>query len=264
MKKLIVIFAFFTLWSCRSDPKQAQSEEMTSQEETEPQGLRLTKFSASAPFGDASLTNMRYENGKFSYDVGGNSYKLGQQTGDAPRKMCANSAKGQHIHLILNNEPYTAHYTREFDRAIEDGEYHLLSFLSRSYHESIKFPAASIARKITVKDGGIENEEGIEGPMLFYSRPKGSYTGKAETDKVMLDFYCVNFKPGAYYRIAVDIDSGALMDTLHDWKPVYIEGLGMGEHSISLSLIDPDGKLVEAPYNPVTRTINLVADPLED
>ena len=33
----------------------------------------------------------------------------------------ANSAKGQHIHFIVNNGPYSAHYSNNFEKDIENG-----------------------------------------------------------------------------------------------------------------------------------------------
>ena len=137
-------------------------------------------------FTDAAITGWTYANGKMDYNT--TSYTFGKQTEDAGSLMCANSAKGQHSHLIIDNEPYIAKYTPEFDQEIADGEHHILTFLSRSYHESIKTDAAYRAIKVNVEGNSFGESSGITEPMLFYSRPKGTYTGKANTENVMLDF----------------------------------------------------------------------------
>ena len=72
----------------------------------------------------------------FGFEV--TNYELGVQTEDATTRGIANSGKGQHIHFILNNGPYSAHYESVFSKSLNVGNYVMLAFLSRSYHESIK------------------------------------------------------------------------------------------------------------------------------
>ena len=202
-----------------------------------------------------------YKDGKFKFGIGGTSYELGAQTPDAPQKMCANSGKGQHIHLIVDNAPYAAKYTNEFEYDIEDGEHHMLAFLSRSYHESIKTSAAHTAMTITTKNKSITDANPVQGPMLFYSRPKGTYVGEADTEKIMLDFYLVNTNLGADgYKVQADIN-GEQTETIDTWKPYFLEGLPMGENTIKLTLLNKDGSVADVPLNPVERTFTLKEDP---
>lgn len=222
----------------------------------------LTPFTESPSFGDAAISSMSYQEGIFDFGVAGTSYKLGVQTDDAASKMCANSAKGQHIHLIVDNGPYAAKYTSSFNHEIPDGEHHLLAFLSRSYHESIKTDAAHKAQKITVKNNSITASEDISVPMVFYSRPKGTYVGKKDTEKIMLDFYLKNCSMENGYRVKADINGESQI--LDSWQPYYIEGLPMGENKITLTLLNEKGNTVDSPLNPVTRTFTLKADPLEE
>ena len=75
----------------------------------------------------------------FSFDL--ENYELGIQSPNDLDYQLANSAKGQHIHFIINNGPYSAKYTTEFvhDKWDQtDGNNVVLAFLSRSYHESVK------------------------------------------------------------------------------------------------------------------------------
>ena len=136
----------------------------------------------------------------------------------------------------------------------------MLAFLSRSYHESIKTPTAYKAEYVTVKDKTAGQFESIADPMLFYSRPKGTYVGEKETQKVMLDFYVVNLELGKSYKVLADINGE--VHTIDTWQPYYIEGLPMGKNKIKLTLVDREGKIVDTPLNPVEREFELKADEL--
>lgn len=218
----------------------------------------LTPFTASKDFPDASLKAMAYVGGTFSTVIGGSSYKLGEQTTDAPQKNCANSKEGQHLHLIVGTDPYIAKYESSFTQDIPDGEHYLLCFLSRSYHESIKTQAAHKAARVTVAKGSITKSANIEGPMLFYSRPKGLYSGD-DARKVMLDFYLVNTDMTGY-KIEANINGEKhILDT---WQPYYIEGLPEGDNTIKLTLQDSTGAMVKAPLNPVSRTFKIEKTPV--
>lgn len=262
MKQLLILLFFSSLLvvSCKSDKSTTpnSSPETENSSTTTSKKYQLTPFSESKSFENAVLEGMKYANGEFDFDVAEGDYTLGEQTEDADSKMCANSGKGQHIHLIIDNAPYAAKYTNKFEYDVEDGEHHLLAFLSRSYHESIKTKEAHIAKKITVKDKGITEAAPIEDAVLFYSRPKGTYSGSKDTEKVMLDFYPVNAEIGTTHKIIAMIN-----DEEHEitkWQPYYITGLPLGENKVSLSLVDMDGNKVSAPHNPVTRTFTLRGD----
>ncbi len=219
----------------------------------------ISAFTPSASFPDAKIESVSYEGGKFKFGVSGDSYQLGVQTPDAEQKMCANSAKGQHIHLIIDNAPYAAKYVAEFDHEVADGEHYLLAFLSRSYHESIKTTDASTVKKVTTEGGNFKASEDVTEPMLFYSRPKGTYVGEKDTKKVMLDFYLANVALGADYKVKAEINGEEHM--IDTWQPYYIEGLPMGENTVKLTLVDAAGNAVDTPLNPVERTFTLKEDP---
>lgn len=211
----------------------------------------------SAEFPEASIASMDYQNGQFNFQIGGD-FSLGQQTPDAPQKMCANSAQGQHIHLIVDDRPYEAKYESTFRHLIPDGPHYLLAFLSRSYHESIKTPSAHVAVKAEIKDSSFKKLDPVTGPMLFYSRPKGVYLGD-DARRIMVDFYLVNCNLGSDYKVKVEIGGKEFL--VDQWQPYLIEGLPMGEHRCKLSLVDASGALVQAPLNPVERTFTLQPSP---
>lgn len=229
----------------------------------EKNGLKLTTVVGSPDFPDATLkiTNpvdggkLKTGNTTFVYEV--SNYELGAQT-SGEHVNCANSGKGQHIHLILNNEPYTAHYESQFDLEVPDGNYVALSFLSRSYHESIKNGTASQLIQFTV-GAAKPSKVDLTQPIMFYSRPKGEYKGPKETDKLLLDFFLSNVTLSEDgYKVRATINGTDFMIT--KWQSMFIEGLPLGDVTVKLELLDKDGNLVKAPYNPVERTVKLMAE----
>src|SRR6476619_7218547 len=67
---------------------------------------------------------------------------------------------GNHIHVILDNQPYEAYYTldQEFElRNVADGDHTLRVFPSGPWHESYKNDGAFQMVKFTVKNGGADN-----------------------------------------------------------------------------------------------------------
>ncbi|MEM0992621.1 MAG: phosphopeptide-binding protein [Bacteroidota bacterium] len=267
MRLLFLSFLMTSLLfiSCGGDDADNTTEEETSsttQETDMAKGYSLYAFEESTAYPDATIDDMIYADGTFEFPITATNYLLGAQTPDADSKMCANSGKGQHIHLIVDNAPYAAKYENKFAHEVTDGEHHILAFLSRSYHESIKTDAAHTAQKVTVAGGSFTATEDIKDPMLFYSRPKGTYVGKKNTEKVMLDFYVVNLNLGEDYQVKVEIN-GEFEQMIDVWQPYYLEGLPMGDNKVKLTLIDGAGNTVDTPLNPVERVFTLKEDPAE-
>lgn len=257
MKKILFLSQFlvaiFLISSCKSDQKSDTAESNAEQEM--PKKYSITPFSKSEAFADAKLSNMTYKDGTFSFDVSGSKYKLGEQTADAAQKMCANSDKGQHIHLIVDFQPYVAQYVSSFEHAVKDGPHNILAFLSRSYHESIKSDDAHIAQHVTVQNGNIVESSDITEPVIFYSRPKGTYVGD-DTKKVMLDFYVLNANIGDDYLVKVQINGEVTL--LDKWQPYYIEGLPYGQTTIGLALVYKDGSPVPGAQTSTLQQITLL------
>ncbi len=263
---VFLVFLSLLLTACGGDVNEEAIDQGGTEEDgmkmnpnPEADGITLKPMQPTTAFPNASIDDWTYEKGTFTYATSG--YEFGQQTPDAESVMCANSAKGQHAHLIINNEPYIAKYEPTFDQALPDGSHYILTFLSRSYHESIKTPAAHRAVKTNVADGAFTNTSDIEDPMLFYSRPKGTYRGKAETENVMLDFYPVNAPIGEKYQIKATVNGRDFM--IDKWQPYVLTGLPMGENKVTLTLMMGD-EIVNTPLNPVTRTFTLEALPTEE
>ena len=220
------------------------------------QKVYLKKIEGSPTYEDSSLQIKEIirsgEKYNFSFDI--NNYDLGIQTKKEFDYDLANSAKGQHIHFILNNGPYSAQYDQSFDYELPDGNNVVLAFLSRSYHESVKNSDAYVLTQI-----GDSNKINLESEFLFYSRPKGTYEG-LDTEKLLLDFYLVNTKLSATgNKVKLTIKQGTFTHQflIDSWDAYYIEGLDKGDVTIKLELINKEGNLIETPFNPSERVVIL-------
>ena len=218
--------------------------------------ISLTKVEGSPAYDNSSIEikdiSNEGENFMFSFDI--NNYDLGAQTKKEFDYNLANSELGQHIHFIVNNGPYSAHYVDNFETKLTADNSVILAFLSRSYHESVKNPNAYILTQI-----GDTNNVDLENEFIFYSRPKGTYKG-SDTEKLLLDFYLVNTDlgpEGNKVKISIMQNEETHDFLVDEWTPFYIEGLDKGEVSITLELLDNDGELIETPFNPSSRTVVL-------
>lgn len=215
--------------------------------------ITITKVVGSPAYEDARLsldTIYQKETSEFMFSFNVDNYELGEQTKKAFDYQLANSQKGQHIHLIVNNDPYFAKYSNRFSQTLENDNNVILAFLSRSYHESVKNKNAYFITQV-----GEGSPVDLSKELLFYSRPKGTYKGEA-TKKVLLDFYLVNTQispDGNKVRATIE-DQEFLID---EWAPYYIEGLPKGEITVKLELLDKNGNRIDSPFNPSERTVVL-------
>jgi hypothetical protein len=233
--------------------------------------IRLVDFPASQDFPNAQLgisgmqaTKVGTDSVKLSITFDVKNYDLKAQTGDAGSKQCNNSDKGQHIHFILDNKPYVALYEPKHETTVPvNSEHYILCFLSRSYHESIKHKEAAVLAHIKVdSQGNLQRLEDPTAPMIFYSRPKGDYLGK-DTANVLLDFYPAHVNLGSDQKVKVDISNESngrkASFMLNEWKPKFIQGLGTGKATVTLTLVDENETPVQGPNTTITRNINLAA-----
>ncbi len=236
------------------------------------------------PTADATLTSSTV---KVKLDI------AGDLKGYMPH-MDMETRTGNHIHVILDNQPYEAYYNlgEPFElRNVLDGEHTLRAFPSRPWHESYKNEGAFQMSKFTVKGGKADpnkptttnsgqtvanaktppTSEGkdvlpsnsgpvdMTRPLLTYSRPKGEY--KLETsDKIMVDFWLTNAKlkgDGGEYRVRIKIDAADPI-YLEKWEPVWLTGWAPGKAMLALELVDGNGNIIDnAGYNRTTRDITI-------
>ncbi|HEY0429047.1 MAG TPA: hypothetical protein VGC76_14800 [Pyrinomonadaceae bacterium] len=217
----------------------------------------------------------------------------GELKGYQPMKDMT-TGMGNHIHVILDNQPYEAYYNLNQDfelRNVADGEHTLRVFPSRPWHESYKNPGAFQMVKFTVKNGGADTskpattnsnqpmsnaspQSSPEGkdmqtstagaidaakPLLTYSRPKGEYKG-ADADAIMIDFWLSNATlvgDGGDYRVRYSVDGGE-SKFIDKWAPVWLSGWTNGKHKVKVELVDKSGNVVDnGGYNSTEREINV-------
>jgi hypothetical protein len=162
--------------------------------------------------------------------------------------------KGQHIHVILDNEPYEADYHPDqpfkpesglFDN-LKPGTHILRAYPSREWHESIKETDGSafdmLVFHVKSKSRGVEIDKNA--PLLTYSRPKGEYRWKDDPRGLLLDFYVANATiSGNDFKVRYTID-GRNPKVLTRWEPVWLswEEMLPGSHTVAIELIDQNNK----------------------
>ena len=216
-----------------------------------PKQISITKVEGSAPYLNSSLSleDIKIDENDYTFSFDVSDYTLGMQSIKDFNYTLANSKKGQHIHFIVNNGPYSAHYSESFTKKLDEKNNIILAFLSRSYHESVKNSNAYVLTQTGNEKIDLTDE------FLFYSRPKGTYKG-IDTEKLLLDFYLVNTNLSSTgNKVKATIQDTEFI--IEEWAPYYIEGLPKGEIKIKLELIDASGNLIDSPFNPSNRTVIL-------
>ena len=273
---LLSIFILVVLVSlgCKQDKGNVveETDSATDSQNKEPKvTIEVGERSPAFPGAKARFTSLEegdvLDDNNVSVVVDVENYELGIQTETPRAKEIANSAKGQHVHIILDNDPYFADYEAgvPFDIGVlDEGPHTLVVFPSRSYHESVKSKNSVDIVNFYVgkKEGEFMLDESK--PTVIYSRPKGKYEGK-DAEKIMLDFYIINIKPSDGYQVNYTIrknepDAVEHSITMKEWKPAFVTGLTSGEYIITLQLLDKDGNLVEGPFNNTQRAVTVVAE----
>ncbi|QLG44919.1 hypothetical protein [Costertonia aggregata] len=261
------IFAMLVLvaltLSCKEQKKDAVDGKTTDEAlEVIDITIELVKLEGSPAYENAALElqspsdGMIANGGEANFAFTVSDYELGAQTEGPNTEKLANSGKGQHIHFILNNQPYSAHYEPAFSKEVPDGVHHLVAFLSRSYHESVKNENSVVVKKLEVGTNP-KDEIGLdmEAPTLIYSRPKGEYSG-ADTENLLLDFFVLNTTLSEDgNKVRATINGEEFM--ISEWAPHIVKGLPMGEVTVQLELVDAEGNLIPGPFNKVVRTVTL-------
>lgn len=208
----------------------------------------------------------------------------GDLKGYMPHKDPA-TGKGNHIHVILDNQPYEAYYElgQPFEmRNVTAGKHTLRVFPSRPWHESYKDDGAFQMVTFTVKGGGDATKptttntgqtvaspspnaspatpprEGKDyaastagdvdpaKPLLTYSRPKGEYKGE-DADPIMIDFWLVG---GKLQSEGGEYRVRYIVDDdeprfIDKWAPIWLLGWLSGKHTVLVELVDKGGRPVD-------------------
>jgi hypothetical protein len=187
--------------------------------------------------------------------------ELGTHTDGDSTLGIAYSKQGQHVHVIVDAKPYMADYKNgePFNIGVlAPGMHTIRAFPSFSWHESMKSPHAFATRTFYVGEKKVDSTQmnNLNGPLLTYSRPKGTYAA-GEDGKVLLDFFVSNATLDSNkYKVKVWVDTTAMPDIVK-WQPYYITGLAKGDHTVKLQLIAPDGSVVPGSYNSPSGKITI-------
>lgn len=262
---LAVLAVSATIVSCNNTTNNSEGGTQDSVVSTDSVGaiavnpLAHSKEFPGATLNISSITSEKVgtDSAKLTVKYTVSNFELTAQT-DHDHHM-ANSHEGQHIHFILDNTPYAALYKPEHSVTVPlNSEHYLLSFLSRSYHESIKTTDASKLVKFKINaDGQVEEQTAPTEIGLFYSRPKGDYKGE-DTKSLLLDFFVANGTLAADgHKVKASINGQDF--TLDQWVPYEILNLPLGENTVKLSLVDKDGNAVTGDNVSVERKFTLTA-----
>ncbi len=192
---------------------------------------------------------------------------------------------GNHVHVILDNQPYEAYYElgQPFElRNVVTGKHTLRVFPSRPWHESYKNDGAFQMVTFTVAGGGdaskptttnsgqvmannnaspAPTQAAGEGkdmapsnagevdpakPLLTYSLPKGENKGP-DADPIMIDFWLSNAKlRGDGGEYRVRyIIDDEEPGFIDKWEPIWLSGWTNGSHVVRLELLGKDNNPVD-------------------
>lgn len=208
----------------------------------------------------------------------------GDLKGYMPHKDPA-TGKGNHVHVILDNQPYEAYYElgQPFElRNVTEGKHTLRVFPSRPWHESYKNDGAFQIVTFTVKGGGDTSKptttnkgETMASPMKSPAAkaspsPAGegkemakSNAGELDLTKPLLTYS----RPKGEYagadadpimidfwlvnaRLGTDYRvrytvDGGAPGFINVWDPIWLTGWTAGKHTVKLELVDNNGQVVE-------------------
>ena len=178
----------------------------------------------------------------------------------------------QHVHLILDNQPYKPIYDTKAPvklseltggEALGEGQHVLVAFPGRANHESVKTKDALAIVSFWVGKKG-ETKVDVKKPMLIYSRPKGDYKGD-QANHVLVDFQLANdtlAEGKDHVHITVTgpgIEKELSVKAEKFGPPYYLDNLQNGAYTLKLELMTggADMKVIPGPWNSTTRTIHV-------
>jgi len=185
-------------------------------------------------------------------------------------------AKGQHVHVVIDNKPYYPIFdaTKPFTigdvvngDTLAEGQHVMVVFPSRPNHESVKTKGALAFTEFYVgkaKDHPVD----LTKPVLVASRPKGTYKGDMASH-VLVDFQLLNESDKTFGdgkdHVHVTVTGPGIADHLDAdmtriGTPYYLDALQTGAYTLKFDLLDGKGAAIPGPLNSATRTITIQRD----
>jgi hypothetical protein len=170
---------------------------------------------------------------------------------------------GPHLHVILDNQPYTTLYDLSQPLVLSDlspGTHTLRVFASRPWFESFKNEGAYAQTTFHLYTPSDDNTPQSTLPLLTYNQPQGSYGA----EPIMLDFYLTN---APLHLIAQESEEDDIVDwrirctidgksfVIDRWQPLYLTGFKPGKNWVKLEFLDELGNPVKNAFNNTVRVI---------
>jgi hypothetical protein len=263
-----LVLALLLIGCGGSSSESAESASETMSDVTITPGERSPAIEGAAASFSSPQDSVVVDDPNVSVVVNVEDFEAGVQTETPRAEEIANSSNGQHMHIIVDNQPYLANYSpgEPFDiGTLEEGAHSLVTFPSRSYHEAVKNEGAHDILNFYVGEETGSFPLDPSQPTIIYSRPKGSYSG-AGAERIMMDFYLHNVTLGedsykARYTVRsadASADAEPLASiTLTEWAPAFMTGLASGTYVVRLELLDAEGNVVPGVYNTTEREITV-------
>jgi hypothetical protein len=192
-----------------------------------------------------------------------NTVSLRFQVKDLPLFKDEELALGPHLHVFVDNQPYTAVYDTSAPLVLNDlppGTHTVRAFASRPWHESFKNEGAYAQTTFHIFAKTQDNSPNPDLPLLTYSRPQGNYGA----EPIMLDFYLTNAPLHlvaqesaeddiADWRIRCTVNGSSFI--LDRWQPIYLKGFRPGKNWVQLEYLDEKGNVVSNVFNNTVRLI---------
>jgi hypothetical protein len=189
------------------------------------------------------------------------------QVRDLPIFKNSQLSLGNHLHLVVDNEPVRSIYNLDEPFILDNltaGTHTLRVFAVRPWDESFKNEGAFAQTTFHILTKTRDNTPDAQLPLLTYNSPSGVYGA----EPIMLDFYLnnaplhlvANQDPNddvEDWRIRVTVNGEIFV--LDNWQPVYLKGFKKGKNWVQIEYIDRDGQNIPNTFNNTVRTI--VYDP---
>jgi hypothetical protein len=165
---------------------------------------------------------------------------------------------GNHLNLIVDNEPFQSIYSLDEPIIIKNltpGTHTIRVFAVNPWGESFKNEGAYAQTTFNVLTETNANRPNADLPLLTYNSPSGTYGA----EPVLLDFYlnhpdlaiAKNNPEQQKLLVKATINGTSLI--IEDWQPYYLTGFEPGENWIQLELIDELGNTIENAFNNTAR-----------
>lgn len=266
---LMVISLSFTLISCSDRIEAVTPFEKDFQPLAKQEG-KLKEVSPPVVITELNKSLQKYQpqvkiiSPKIDQNFDETSIKVQLKVEDYPLFKNEEKQMGNHLHLILDNEPYRPIYNLDQPIILENltpGTHTLRVFPVKPWHESFKNNGAYAQTTFHILTKSEDNNPDPNLPLLTYSRPTGTYGA----EPIMLDFYLTNTPLHLVaqenpqdqvkdWRIKVTINGQTFL--LDSWQPIYLTGFNKGNNWVKLEYIDESGNEVKNVFNNTVRLIN--------